>query len=118
LNDTPKVTLLGLDWKIAPAIDVGQKVGAGDTAGNTGATAWTVLTLRAQLPPGLNADLRAQKNLIDAFAARLQNPQTTVQILAMPFDVESGKALKSLAEAGNERSGLAPQFSLLLARPL
>lgn len=128
LNDTPKVALLGLDWKISPGLDKApagtQKVlsppldGAGDTAGNTGGTAWTVLKLQAQLPPGLNADLRAQKNLIDAFAARLQNPQTTVQILAMPFDVESGKALKSLAEAGNERSGLAPQFSLLIARPL
>lgn len=128
LNDTPKVTLLGLDWKISPSLDKvpagTQKVlsppldGAGDTAGNTGGGAWTVLTLRAQLPPGLNADLRAQKNLIDAFAARLQNPQTMVQILAMPFDVESGKALKSLAEASNERSELAPQFSLLIARPL
>lgn len=125
LNDMPKVELLSLDWKISSSLDVGQKLGAGGTApaplaaGNTdGTAAWTVLKLQAQLPPGLNADLRAQKNLIDAFAARLQNPQTTVQILAMPFDAESGKALKSLAEAGNERSGLAPQFSLLIARPL
>jgi hypothetical protein len=124
LNGTPKVELLNLDWEISPSLDKAptgtQKVGAGNTAPDNanGATAWTVLKLQAQLPPGLNADLRAQKNLIDAFAARLQNPQTTVQILAMPFDAESGKALKSLTEAGNERSGLAPQFSLLIARPL
>jgi hypothetical protein len=47
-------------------------------------------------------------------------PWTEIGLMATckRADVESGKALKSLAEASNERSELAPQFSLLIARPL
>lgn len=125
LDSAPRVELLSFDWKIVPSLDTAIKLGAGNTAtsatplplmaGNPGGV---VLKLQAQLPPGLNADLRAQKNLIDTFVARLQNPQTTVQILAMPFDVESGKPLKSTTEANTEHNVSAPQFSLMIARPL
>lgn len=126
LDSAPKVELLSFDWKIVPSLDTAIKLGAGNTAtsatpvplmaGNTSGGA--VLKLQAQLPPGLNTDLRAQKNLIDTFAARLQNKQTTVQILTMPFDVESGKPLKSITETNTGHNGSAPQFSLMIARPL
>ncbi len=129
LNEMPRVELVSLDWKIAPRLDLPQKVGVGNTPpapGNAagigsaggGSGPWTVLQIQAQLPLGLNADLRAQKEIVDTFAVRLQDPQTTVQVLAMPFDIESGKPLKSRSEASDERTGLAPQFSLMIARPL
>lgn len=79
---------------------------------------WATLKIQAQLPLGLSADLRAQKELIDTFAQRLQDPQTKVYLLAMPFDVESGKPLKSMQEADDGRSESAPAFSLMIARPL
>jgi hypothetical protein len=118
LDATPKVELVRLEWKISPRIDLPGKPGAGDTPPAPSGGAWTTLELEGRLPLGLGADLRAQKEIIDAFAERLKNPQTTVQILAMPFDVESGKPLKSQSEANNNRSETVPQFSLRIARPL
>lgn len=127
LNETPKVELVRLEWKIAPRLDTPGKPGAPGVppAGGAGGTppaaadgAWTTLEIQAQLPLGLGADLRAQKEIIDVFADRLKNPQTMVQILAMPFDVESGKPLKSHSEASDSRREAAPKFSLLIARPL
>ena len=118
LNETPKVELVRLEWKIAPRLDTPGKPGAGETPPTAPGGAWTTLELKAQLPLSLGTDLRAQKEIIDSFAERLKNPQTTVQILAMPFDVESGKPLKSQSEASASRSEAAPQFSLLIARPL
>lgn len=123
LDDMPKIELLGIDWEITPQL----KVGAGGTAPTAAMTPagiapaagpWAALTIKAQLPPALTNDLRAQKNLIDAFAERLRDPQTTVRVLAMPFDVESAKPLKSLAETDAARGEQTPIFSLLIARPL
>lgn len=131
LDDMPQIELLDIDWEIAPQL----KVGAGETAPTTAITAamtaatpgsgaapaagpWAALTLHAQLPPTLTADLRAQKNLIDAFAKHLQDPRTTVRVLAMPFEVESAKPLKSLTETDAARGGQTTRFSLLIARPL
>jgi hypothetical protein len=88
------------------------------TATAPAAGPWAALPIRAQLPPTLATDLRAQKNLIDAFADRLRDPQTTVRVLAMPFDVESAKPLKSMTETNAARGSQTPVFSLLIARPL
>ncbi|MDO8348311.1 MAG: hypothetical protein Q7S85_10490 [Rugosibacter sp.] len=118
LNETPKVELTHLEWKIASHLDSPGKPGAGETPSAAPGGAWTTLELQAQLPLGLGADLRAQKEIIDSFVERLKNPQTTVQILAMPFDVESGKPLKSHGEASDSHNNVAPKFSLLIARPL
>lgn len=128
LDDMPKIELLGIDWEITPQL----KVGAGGTAPTAAMSAmtpagiapvpaagpWAALTVKAQLPPALASDLRAQKNLIDAFAERLRDPQTTIRVLAMPFDVESAKPLKSTTETDAARSDQTPVFSLLIARPL
>lgn len=125
LNDTPKVELMHLDWKIAPRPDSSGKVGAGGTpplpaptATAASGGAWSMLEVQAQLPLGLSGDLRAQKEIIDAFAERLKDPQTTVQIVSMPFDVESGKPLKSRSDGGDNRASGASRFTLLIARPL
>lgn len=122
LNDMPKIELVSLDWKIGPRPQTQQKVGAGATpaaaAMAAAGGAWSVLEVQAQLPLGLSSSLRAQKEIIDAFAERLKNPQTTVQIVAMPFDVEPGKPLKSRIDGGDNRTSGAPQFTLQIARPL
>jgi hypothetical protein len=62
--------------------------------------------------------LRAQKRLIDDFAKQLQDEQTKVRTLALPFALESAKPLKSLADADTAHGNAAPRFSLMIARPL
>ncbi|PKO83468.1 MAG: hypothetical protein CVU17_07680 [Betaproteobacteria bacterium HGW-Betaproteobacteria-11] len=125
LNDMPRIELVSLDWKIGPRPQGPQKVGAGGTpplpaiaATAASGGVWSVLEVQAQLPLGLSSDLRAQKEIIDAFAERLKDPQTTVQIIAMPFDVESAKPLKSHDETSGNRTSGAPRFTLQIARPL
>ena len=131
LDDAPQIELVNLDWKIEaalnPAMSNAQNIlsaspnGAGDTTHTvdaTGSGPWATLNIQAKLPLGLSTNMRAQKKLIDTFAHRLQDSQTSVQLLNMPFDIESGKSLKSMQEADDERNESAPVFSLIIARPL
>lgn len=137
LDATPQVELVNLDWKVETALSNAQKVlgpslvGAGGTAQNvvsapgnpqadinTSSGPWATLKIQAQLPLVLAENLRAQKQLIDTFAQQLENPQTKVQLLTMPFDIESGKPLKSIQETSDAHSESAPTFSLMIARPL
>lgn len=141
LDAMPQVELVNLDWKVETTLNAAmsnaQKVlspsldGAGVTVHsfvsapgnppaniNASSGSWATLTIRAQLPIGLAANLRAQKQLIDTFVQRLENPQTKVQLLTMPFDIESGKPLKSIQETDDGRSESASTFSLMIARPL
>lgn len=132
LDATPQVELVTLDWKVETTLNNALKVGAGDTPqslpsipGNASADInpassgpWAALKIQARLPLGLAADMRKQKALIDTFVQRLQNPQTTVQLLSMPFDIESGKPLKSMQETSDGLSEAVSMFSLIIAQPL
>lgn len=137
LNNRPAIELISLEWKIEPALTLPPgahplnpsdpiEVGAGGTATSPASTpplaknGQPVVTLKvtAQLPLSLSADLRAQKTHIEQFAQQLQNPQTQVFLLAMPFEVESGKALKSPQNAVDTSNTPAPVFSAMLVRPL
>ena len=125
LNDTPRVELTHLTWKIGNRPDSGQKA-AGDARQGTGAAVpvaagdgnWTVIEIRAQLPLGLIADQRTQIELIESFAARLRGPQMDVKVLSRPFDIESDKPLKSADQKGEAQRADAPKFSLRIAQQL
>jgi len=132
LDATPQVELVTLDWKIETTLNNALKVGAGDTppnppprSGNVSADInpassgpWATLKIEARLPLALATDMRKQKAIIDTFVQRLQNPQTKVQLLSMPFDIESGKPLKSIQETSDGLSEAASMFSLIIAQPL
>lgn len=138
LDATPQVELVDLEWKIETTLNNALKVlspsldGAGDAVKNlqsipdhgsaginpVSSGPWAALKIQARLPLGLSADMRKQKELIDAFVQRLQDAQTRVQLLSMPFDIESGKPLKSMQETGDGPSESAPMFSLVIAQPL
>jgi hypothetical protein len=117
LNDTPKVEITRLTWKISDRPDVGQKAGEEDKRGGGGtARNWAVIEIQAQLPAGLATDQRAQIELIDNFATRLRDAKTEVRVLSRPFDIESDKTLRSTGERSETQLADAPKFSLRLAR--
>ncbi|MDP5241223.1 hypothetical protein Q9Q94_16910 [Uliginosibacterium sp. 31-16] len=68
------------------------------------------VTLEAALPLTAAADPRAAITRIRAFTAELRKPDSEVSLLALPFDVESDKTLRSSAETLNKR----PEFKLRL----
>jgi hypothetical protein len=125
LNDTPRVELTRLNWKISDRLEGGQKPaegakpGAGAAPpGNGAAGNWAIVEIQAQLPLGLVTDQRAQIELIESFAARLRDPQTDVKILSRPFDIESDKPLKSAGGRSDAQLADVPKFSLRIARQL
>jgi hypothetical protein len=126
LNDNPRIELTHLTWKIVDHLGAGQK-GSADanrvtaTAQPTtsaGTASWVTIEIQAQLPLGIVSDQRAQIVLLERFAARLRDPQTDVQILARPFDIESDKSLRSAGESSEVQLAAAPKFALRIARPL
>ncbi|MCK9389697.1 MAG: hypothetical protein M0Q22_15065 [Sulfuritalea sp.] len=127
LNDTPRIELTHLTWKIGDRPEASQKAsedakrGAGAAPPATAATngIWVVIEIQAQLPLGLVADQRAQIELIESFAARLRDPRTEVKVLSRPFDIESDKPLKSAGEKGEAQfadGANVPKFALRIAR--
>lgn len=124
LNDTPKVELTRLTWKISDRLDASPKgseaakpgaapIGVAAATGN-----WAVVEIHAQLPLGLVSDQRAQIDLIESFAARLRDPRTDVRVLSRPFDIESDKPLKSASARTDAQFADMPKFSLRIARQL
>ena len=126
LNDSPRIELTRLTWKIADHLEVGEKakesptrgVAAAKPAATVAATGWAIVEIQAQLPLGLASDQRAQIDLIESFAARLRDSGTEVRVLSRPFDIESDKPLRSAGTRGGEQLADAPKFALRIARPL
>lgn len=127
LNDSPRIELTHLTWKIVNRLDAGQKgsadakrIGAAQptASASAGAESWVAIEIQARLPLGMVSDQRAQIELIEGFAARLRDPQTEVQILARPFDIESDKSLRSASESTDAQLADAPKFALRISRLL
>ena len=122
LNDSPRIELTGLTWKIVDQLDAGPKPSQdpkrGADAAPAGTSSWVSIEIQAQLPLGLVTDQRAQIELIENFATRLRGPQTDVRILSRPFDIESDKPLKSAGEISELKAADVPKFSLRVARQL
>lgn len=120
LNDSPRIELTRLTWKIVDQLDAGGKSSAEPKpaagAAQAAARSWVTVEIQAQLPLGLVTDQRAQIDLIENFAARLRDPQTDAMIISRPFDIESDKPLKSAGEIGELQAADAPKFALRIAR--
>jgi hypothetical protein len=123
LNETPRIELTHLAWKISNRPDSGQKPDPKPGTGTAPQAAagdenWAVIEIKAQLPLGLITDQRAQIELIESFAARLRGPRIDVTVLSRPFDIESDKPLKSADQKGEAQLADAPKFSLRIAHQL
>jgi len=124
MNDSPRIELVRLTWKMSDSLDAGGKPaanaarGAVPGAAATAAAGWLILDVDAQLPLVLVSDQRAQIDLIENFAARLRGPQTDVRVLSRPFDIESDKPLRSASDASRAQPADVPKFSVRIARQL
>jgi hypothetical protein len=76
-----------------------------------------IAVVHGLLPASMAADQRGQLETVNAFADALRkNPALRVTIQRMPFDIESGKSLKSSSET--EQAVTQLQFVIHLSRKL
>lgn len=94
LDHTPQVDLVSVEWQggqkqLAPA-------GASNAAGTPATPDGESLNVRGTIFAGRNSTPRQVIDLFEKFAGELRGgPQLTVTVLRQPFDVASGKALRS-----------------------
>lgn len=120
LTRVPPVDLTRLDWRV---VDHYPEEEADDKARDrnpvapaaSGTDGHVVVGLQAQLPSGMIGDHRAQLAAVDAFVGALRQGDVQVRVLALPFETESGKLLRSSDADGPTE---APRFSLrMVSRP-
>jgi len=76
-----------------------------------------IAVVHGLLPASMAADQRGQLETVNAFADALRkNPALRVTIQRMPFDIESGKSLKSSSET--EQAVTQLKFVIHLSRKL
>lgn len=115
LATAPKVELTRLDWRLTGRPD--DAPAGGTPAGADAGGPFVVLDVFARLPVGMVSDHRAQLETINGLAATLRSrPGLQVRVLKLPFEVESGKSLRSSGESAAQVE--APAFSLrVVGRP-
>ncbi len=120
LNDSPRIELVSLTWKMSDSPDPGGKAIANAARSGAGAAGanWLILDVDAQLPLVLASDQRAQIALVESFATRLRGPQTEVRVLSRPFDIESDKPLRSASDTSRTQPGDMPKFAVRITRQL
>lgn len=125
LDNVPKADIERIQWQLGGNPDEGggsssegRKGGAPVAAGDKSAGAMHAIALvHGLLPASMATDQRGQIETVNAFADGLrQDPSLKVAILRLPFDVESGKSLKSSEEAERGLSQL--KFVIQVSRKL
>ncbi len=126
LNNSPQVELDRIDWLPSsnPADSVGSeggpsvKIAPNAMLSGSGAGYYAITEIQARLPAAMANDNRAILETVDRFIDELKKNQgMTVTILHMPFDLASGKTIKSSAQTGVAQVE-PPKFSLRLVQAL
>lgn len=112
LERSPRVELSRLAWSLAGRPD---NVPTAKAPAATATGGQIVTELHGHLPLGMAGDHRAQIAAIEAFAdgLRAADPGAEVRVLTMPFDLESGKSLKSGTDDTRVET---PKFTLRMVR--
>ena len=106
VTSSPKIELDSINWRVGK-----------ETEDKQNDQVYVIIELAGNLPINMVNDHRAMLEGINAFVDKLKNPgKNQVKILSMPFDVESGKTLKSDSEATNEIQ--APNFTVQIIEKL
>ena len=124
LGEAPRVDIERIQWQLSTNPDEGMKYQAdprkpGPAAAPSapGSAMHETAIVHGLLPSSMAADQRGQLETVNAFADSLRkNPALQVTIQRMPFDVESGKSLKSSSEA--EQAAAQLKFVIHLSRKL
>jgi hypothetical protein len=78
---------------------------------------YAVAIVAGALPPSMIGDQRGLLETVNEFVASLRrDAQARVAVLQMPFDVESGKTLRSASE--NAQAPATPRFRVRVSYPL
>lgn len=116
LDHAPAIELTRLDWRLVNEYrdEAADGKPAGDsrpTVPAVGDHGHLVIDMEARLPVAMTNDHRAQLRIVDDLAAALSSRDVQVRVLALPFETESGKVLRS---SDTNMSPVAPRFSLRL----
>lgn len=128
LGESPRVDLERLQWQLSGNPDEGLQMLAdvrrapatpppagADKPGNA---MYATAVIHGLLPSALASDQRAQLETVNAFAKALQQDAALkVTIQRMPFDIESGKSLKS-SEESEKAAPSQPKFIIQISRKL
>lgn len=123
LGETPRVDLERIQWQLGSHPDEGvqitgdRRAAAPPTADKAGGAVYAVAVVHGVLPASMTTDQRSQLETVNAFAQALQKDASLkVVIRRMPFDIESGKSLKSTGES--ELAASQPKFIVQVSRKL
>lgn len=122
LQGAPQIEIERLHWAIANRIEdfgtlPGDKATVPAKAAEAGSGGpFAVIEVQGTLPVTMAGDHRGQLEVINGFSDRLKTgANTQVRVLSLPFDAESGKAIKS---SGGSATVEIPRFVLRVAQPL
>jgi hypothetical protein len=126
LAEVPRVEIERLQWQVSANPDEGLQAsadprkppaGSGPAAAQAGAGMYQTALIHGLLPSSMAADQRAQLETVNAFVAALRKDAVLrVTVVRMPFDIESGKSLKSTKES--EQKAVQLKFVTHLSRRL
>lgn len=128
LDGSPRIDLERIQWQLSGNPDEGlQALADARRAPSTpppagadkpGNAMYATAVIHGLLPTALASDQRAQLETVTAFAKALQqDPALKVTIQRMPFDIESGKSLKS-SEETEKAAPSQPKFIIQISRKL
>lgn len=122
LEASPRIELERIQWQLsshpdealAPSTDRSKPATA---AAPPGTAMYEIAIVHGQLPASMAADKRGQLETVNAFADTLRrNAGLRVSVQRMPFDIESGKSLKSAGDS--EQAAAQLKFVIHLSRKL
>jgi hypothetical protein len=122
IEQSPKIELERIDWMLSTnPEDTGDPMPArrSNESGTAAAqpAMYAVAIVAGALPPSMAGDQRRLLETVNEFVASLRrDAQARVTVLQMPFDVESGKTLRSGSDGA--RTVEAPRFTVRVSYPL
>ncbi|MCL4724205.1 MAG: hypothetical protein KJZ90_08035, partial [Rhodocyclaceae bacterium] len=125
LAELPRVDIERIQWQLSANPDEGlqfqadarKPAAAAPGPAAAGSAMYATAVVHGLLPASMAADQRGQLETVNAFADALRrNADLRVSIQRMPFDIESGKSLKSSSEA--EKAAPQLKFVIHLSRKL
>jgi hypothetical protein len=133
MQEAPTIELAGIDWQVSANPEEGLQARnsnaatAATLASSAPGSVYAITDIHGALPAAISGDHRALLDTVNSFADRLRlDGALQVRILNMPFDVESGKTLRSdsipatatSATSATNRFTNAPRFSLRLLQKI
>lgn len=126
LGEVPRADIERIQWQLSSNPDAGMQAGdarpapvapAAATAPPTSSAMHAIAVIHGLLPASMAADQRGQLETVNAFADALRKEAgLKVTVQRMPFDIESGKSLKSAEET--EQAATQLKFVIHASRKL